>query len=158
MRTPFVVMLMILTIPLMGSDCAVAARVGGPPPQGGTNPPPNNGGGGVIIIASGNSSASGANAEAVRIDRELVTSMLAVSVWTPPDPERVAAASTADAPTSILSREEIEPVLRETGFVLPVGIAREAASLAVPEPTGFVLFAAGLWVASRAARARKSID
>ena len=152
-------MLMISTLPLMGSECAVAARVGGPPPQGGTNPPPNNGGGGgVIIVASGNSSASGANAAAVRIERELVTSMLAVSVWTPPDPERVAATSTADAPTSILSREAIEPVLCETGSVLPVGIAGGVASLAVPEPTGFVLFAAGLWVASRAARARRSID
>ena len=145
---------MILAIPLMGSECAVAARVGGPPPQGGTNPPPNNGGGGgVIIVASGNSSASGAHAVAVRIERELVASMLAVSVWAPPDPELVAATSTTHAPTSILSREAIETQQPESESVLPVEIAGASPSLAVPEPTGFVLFAAGLWVASRVARA-----
>ena len=37
-------------------------------------------------------------------------------------------------------------------------LGRASASLAVPEPTGFVLLAAGLWVASRAVRARRSID
>ena len=152
-------MLMILTIPLMGSECAVAARVGGPPPQAGTNPPPNNGGGGgVIIVASGNSFASGASAVSLRIDRALVASTLAVSVWTPPDSERVGPTSSTHAPTSILSRKAIEPTQREAGSVYPVGSVEASPSLAVPEPTGFALFAAGLWVASRAVRARRSVD
>lgn len=145
---------MILTVPLMGSDCAVAARVGGPPPpQDDTDPPPNNGGGGgVIIVATGDSSLSGASAESLRSERELVASALAVSVWTPPDFERVVAPSTTLESTSIRARAAVVPMERDAGSVLPVEIVAESSSPAVPEPTGIVLFAAGLWVASSLAR------
>ncbi len=146
---------MILAVPLMGSDCAVAARVGGPPPpQDDTDPPPNNGGGGgVIIVATGDSALSGASAASVRSERELVASALAVSVWTPPDLWRAAASSTILEPTTIRARAAVVPMERETGSVLPVEIVAESSSPAVPEPAGIVLFAAGLWVASSVVRA-----
>jgi hypothetical protein len=148
-RTRFVVFLMILAIPLMGSDCAVAVRSGVPPPQGGNNPPPNTGGGGgVIIVASGDSAASEASVVSLRLDRAMVVSTLAVSVWTPPDREREAAGSTIHGPASIQVRDMVVRPSREVGFDRPIAMVGAPPSLAVPEPKGFVLFAVGLWIIS----------
>jgi hypothetical protein len=72
-------MLLMLAVPLMGSDCSFAARSGGPPPPppDGSDPPPDHGGGGgLIIVTSGASSgsSSAAGVEDVRLDRVLVAS------------------------------------------------------------------------------------
>jgi hypothetical protein len=143
-------MLMILAVPLMGSDCAVAVRSGGPvpPPNNNNPPPPSGGGGGVIIVTSGDSSvpASVATVEAVRIERALVTSALQASVWTPPDFEPVSTTPKILDPRSVMTAE--------AGFVFPVEMVGLTPSVPVPEPTGVVLFASGLGVAASMQRPR----
>lgn len=152
MRPPLAVVLLILAVPLMGSDCYVAGRVGGPPqppPDDVTPPPPGSGGGGgIIIVTSGGAVASAAPEEAARIERSRVEAVLAVSVWTPPALEPMASASSGQEP------QAIAPLDLEGGLAAPGETSRLSASAAVPEPTALVLFACGLWVASRIGRAR----
>lgn len=148
MRIPPVALLMILAVPLMGSDCSVAARVGGPPPPpGGTNPPPPNGGGGIIIVTSSDPTPTVPTAEALRIERRLVASALAASVWTPPDSRPLVRDSMSWNPESAATTAtQIDS--------LPVEFAAPQAA-AVPEPTGFVVFAGGLAVAAHSLRKRR---
>lgn len=152
MRPPLAVILLILAVPLMGSDCYVAGRVGGspsPPPDDVVDPPPaTGGGGGVIIVTSSQPGASAPTGEAARIERSHVEAALAVSVWTPPDFLRVTTSSEDPDPTSV------DPEAWEIGSAPPGETTRPSSPAAVPEPTGLVLFASGLWVASKVGRAR----
>jgi hypothetical protein len=150
-RPPLAVILLILAVPLMGSDCYVAGRVGGPPsppPDDVVDPPPvTGGGGGVIIVTSNAPGASDSTGEAARVEQRLVEAVLAVSVWTPPEHLGEAASSKDLDPKSIVPEQwEIDS--------MPAGVTSiPSAPAAVPEPTGLVLFASGLWVASRVGRA-----
>jgi hypothetical protein len=152
MRPPLAVLLLILSVPLMGSDCYVAGRVGGPaspPPDDVIDPPPvTGGGGGVIIVTSNELGASAPTVDAARIERGHVEAALAVSVWTPPELEPAASSSEILDPTSL------EPAQWEVASGSPHETTRLSPSAAVPEPTGLVLFASGLWVASKVGRAR----
>lgn len=145
-----VVLWMMLAVPLMGSDCSAVARVGGPPPPPpGTDPPPSGGGGGVIIVTSGDSSATSSSAEAARIDRTLVAAALEASVWTPPDFARASRIPERFEPTDLPLAEVTLPwTPGESGLDLPAPIPDAPASTPVPEPTGVLLFAIGLGVAS----------
>ncbi len=145
-----VVLWMMLAVPLMGSDCSAVARVGGPPPPPpGTDPPPSGGGGGVIIVTSGDSSAASSSAEAARIDRALVATALEASVWTPPDFARVSTIPERLAATDVpLAEASLPWAPGESGFDLPAEPPDGSSSSPVPEPTGLLLFAGGLCVAS----------
>lgn len=152
MRPPLAVILLILAVPLMGSECHVAARVGGPtspPPDDVVDPPPvTGGGGGVIIVTSNQPGSATPTGEAASVEQRRVEAMLAVSVWTPPDFSRGA------TPSEDLDRKSVVPEEPEIGS-MPAGLTpRPSATAAVPEPTGLVLFASGLWLASRVGRAR----
>jgi hypothetical protein len=151
MRTRLVALLILLAVPLMGSECHVAARVGGPPPPppDGVDPPPpgGGGGGGVIIVTSTNPVAAVSTLDTRPLERNLVASALAASVWTPP--ERKPVARSAVHPGSTIQ----VPISRSFDLV-PAAQAGGVAALAVPEPTGALLFACGFLVASLRARAR----
>lgn len=149
MRRPLAVMLLMLAVPLMGSDCSVAVRVGGPPlpPPDGSDPPPDDGGGGgVIIVTSGASSESSraAGAEAVYLDRALVASALAASAWTPPDFETVAERSRIVDPSGAMLGES--PLSGESKPASIPSAHEKVSALAapMPEPTGSLLFASGM--------------
>ncbi len=150
MRPPLAVILLILAVPLMGSDCYVAGRVGGspsPPPDDVVDPPPvTGGGGGVIIVTSSASGASAATRESARAERSHVDAALAVSVWTPPDFLRGA------TPSEIVDPTFVVPEAWELGSMPPGETARASSPAAVPEPTGLVLFGSGLWLASKRGR------
>lgn len=140
---------MILAVPLMGSDCYVATRVGGPPPGGNgpPPPPPNGGGGGVIIVTSGDPIPSPPTTDALVVDRQLVASVLAASVWTPPAPGPSVGDKAGGVPRAVV-----------TGWTQidsqPVVVAAPEGATAVPEPTGLLLFSGGLAVVVHAARTR----
>lgn len=148
MRTRHVILLMILAVPLMGSECHVAARVGGPPPPpDDVDPPPSGRGGGVIIVTSTDPVVSGATLETRLLEPTLVASALAVSVWTPSEREPVAASSVL----SVSAMREPAELGFEFGQTELIG---SEASFAVPEPTGALLFGCGLWIVSSRTRAR----
>ena len=141
---------MILAVPMMGSDCYVSTRVGGPPPPAdGTDPlPPNGGGGGgVIIVTSGDPIPRPPSTDALLIDRQLVVSALAASVWTPPAPTSlVDDPASGDRKFAATTSTEIE--------ALPVAFAVPESATAVPEPSGLLLFSGGLAVAVHSLRTR----
>ena len=160
MRLPVAFSLLMLAVPLMGSDCSVAARVGGPPPpppEGSDPPPGQGGGGGVIIVTSGASSGSSrAAAEAVQLDRAIVASALAASAWIPPEFGNI-----AERPRIVDPRWATigEPILSGEPNNAPMLWADEQASAVaapIPEPTGSLLFACGLGLAAEVLRRHRA--
>lgn len=154
-------MLLMLAVPLMGSDCSVAARVGGPPPvpPDGSDPPPDHGGGGgVIIVTSGalSESSPGAEVEGVRIDRALVVSALAASVWASPTSEHVIEGSMIVHPSPFPFAESIRSEEANAAALLSADEKPSAVAAPVPEPTGSILFACGLGVAAEIVRLRRA--
>lgn len=161
MRRSLAVMLLMLAVPMMGSDCSVAARVGGPPsvpPEGSDPPPDQGGGGGVIIVTSGASSESSprAEVEGMHIDRALVAAALAASVWTSPRFVHVVEGSRIVNPSAMPNGESIRSEVPNAA-AMPSGDEKASAVAApVPEPTGSILFACGVGLAAEIVRLRRA--
>jgi hypothetical protein len=143
MRRNVVFMLLTLSVPLMGSDCQVTARVGGPPPPPPpppTSPPPTQGGGAVIIVA--NTAGTHADEASALAVHELVSGALAASVLE---------AAASDARSAIRAvhasiRSESDAIPLAAG-AMPVSLGATSVA-AVPEPHAGLLFAVGLIVAA----------
>lgn len=154
-------MLLMLPVPLTGSDCSVAARVGGPPPlpPDGSDPPvDHDGGDGVIIVTSEASSESSLCAKAVgmRIDRVLVASALAASVWTSPKFQQVVEGSRIVDPSVLSIGESVRSEEPNAAAMLSADEKPSAVAAPVPEPTGSILFACGLGAAAEIVRPRRA--